>query len=316
MALYVLATPALVLLGTGVAMALPSTPDAMNNSGGARVLRGASTPTPRRPTTTAAPSPASPSPRPSSSSPWPRRCCSAGSCGIVLVLGLAGTLARSRAVPATAGTLPTHTPSSSRLLVGVIVLVAGLTFFPAWRSDPSRRRCHDHASTSPMHGPPRRAGRAVASDAASAAPPGPLERLPGAFRKLDPRHLWRTPVMFVVWLGSVVTTIGAVVRPQRCSSISIAVWLWLTVLFGNLAEAVAEGRGKAQADTLRAARTDTQARRLTADGYRAQIVPSSQLRRGDRVCVSGRRGHPRRRRRRATAWPASTSRRSPASPPR
>ena len=67
--------------------------------------------------------------------------------------------------------------------------------------------------------------------------------------------------MFLVWLGSVLTTIMAVVDPS-VFTILIAVWLWLTVLFGNLAEAVAEGRGKAQADTLRAARTDTVARRL------------------------------------------------------
>ena len=108
--------------------------------------------------------------------------------------------------------------------------------------------------------------------------------LPGAVRKLDPRHLWHTPVMFVVWVGSLVTTISAVVQPSALS-ISVAVWLWLTVLFGNLAESVAEGRGKAQADTLRKARTETQARLLTADGSVA-VVPSSHLMPGDRVLVS------------------------------
>ena len=108
--------------------------------------------------------------------------------------------------------------------------------------------------------------------------------LPGAVRKLDPRHLWHTPVMFVVWVGSVVTTLSAVVQPSALS-ISVTVWLWLTVLFGNLAESVAEGRGKAQADTLRKARTETQARLLTADGSVA-VVPSSHLMPGDRVLVS------------------------------
>jgi K+-transporting ATPase ATPase B chain len=107
--------------------------------------------------------------------------------------------------------------------------------------------------------------------------------LPGAVRKLDPRHLWHTPVMFVVWIGSVVTTVGAVARPSALS-VSVAVWLWLTVLFGNLAESVAEGRGKAQADTLRKARTETQARLLTDDGSVA-VVPSSHLMPGDRVLV-------------------------------
>ncbi len=108
--------------------------------------------------------------------------------------------------------------------------------------------------------------------------------LPGAVRKLDPRHLWHTPVMFVVWVGSVVTTLSAVVQPSALS-ISVTVWLWLTVLFGNLAESVAEGRGKAQADTLRKARTETQARLLAADGSVA-VVPSSHLMPGDRVLVS------------------------------
>ncbi len=108
--------------------------------------------------------------------------------------------------------------------------------------------------------------------------------VPGAFAKLDPRHLWRTPVMFVVWIGSLVCTVGAVAGPTPFT-VAVAIWLWLTVLFGNLAESVAEGRGKAQAATLRAARTDTQARRLADDG-REQLVPSSQLRPGDRVRVS------------------------------
>ena len=80
--------------------------------------------------------------------------------------------------------------------------------------------------------------------------------------------------MFVVWIGSVVTTISAVVQPSALS-VAVAVWLWLTVLFGNLAEAVAEGRGKAQADTLRKARTETQARLLTADGSRSRSCPAA-----------------------------------------
>ena len=108
--------------------------------------------------------------------------------------------------------------------------------------------------------------------------------LPGAVRKLDPRHLWHSPVMFVVWVGSAVTTVGAVLQPGPLT-IGVAGWLWLTVLFGNLAESVAEGRGKAQADTLRRARTDTQARLLTDDG-RIAVIPSSHLMPGDLVVVS------------------------------
>ncbi|HET9650197.1 MAG TPA: potassium-transporting ATPase subunit KdpB [Microlunatus sp.] len=106
--------------------------------------------------------------------------------------------------------------------------------------------------------------------------------IPGALGKLDPRHLWRAPVMFIVWICSLVTTVAAVVQPDPFT-IGVAAWLWLTVLFGNLAESVAEGRGKAQAATLRAARTDTRARRLV-DGVE-HAVPSSQLRPGDRVRV-------------------------------
>ena len=108
-------------------------------------------------------------------------------------------------------------------------------------------------------------------------------QLPDAVRKLDPRHLWRSPVMFLVLLGSVVTTLAAVADPS-VFTVSIAAWLWLTVLFGNLAEAVAEGRGKAQAASLRAARTDTVARRVTDDGE--VQVPATHLRVGDHVVVS------------------------------
>ena len=110
------------------------------------------------------------------------------------------------------------------------------------------------------------------------------QQLPSALLKLDPRHLWRSPVMFVVWIGSVVTTLSAVADPS-VFSVSLAVWLWLTVVFGNLAEAVAEGRGKAQADSLRAARTDVTARRIGPDGEET-VVAGTELVVGDRVRVS------------------------------
>ncbi|SEB94752.1 K+-transporting ATPase ATPase B chain [Nocardioides exalbidus] len=108
-------------------------------------------------------------------------------------------------------------------------------------------------------------------------------QLPQAVRKLDPRHMWRSPVMFLVLLGSVVTTVAAVGDPS-IFTVSIAAWLWLTVLFGNLAEAVAEGRGKAQAASLRATRTDTVARRLADDGTETEVA-ATQLRVGDHVVV-------------------------------
>jgi potassium-transporting ATPase ATP-binding subunit len=114
---------------------------------------------------------------------------------------------------------------------------------------------------------------------------------PDALRKLDPRTLWRNPVMFIVEIGAVWATVLTVLGPSVFGWL-IVVWLWLTVLFANLAEAVAEGRGKAQAETLRRARTDTVARRLT--GWRPGTDPSTadvepvgapQLRQGDLVVV-------------------------------
>ncbi len=84
---------------------------------------------------------------------------------------------------------------------------------------------------------------------------------PDALRKLDPRTLWRNPVMFIVEIGAAWSTVLAIIDPTWFAWL-IVIWLWLTVLFANLAEAVAEGRGKAQAETLRKAKTQTMARRL------------------------------------------------------
>lgn len=107
--------------------------------------------------------------------------------------------------------------------------------------------------------------------------------LPGALRKLDPRALLATPVMLVVEIGAVLTTVLAALDPSVLGW-SVTVWLWLTVLFGNLAESVAEGRGKAQAASLRALQTETTARRRTAGGH-LEEVPSTSLRVGDLVVV-------------------------------
>ena len=108
----------------------------------------------------------------------------------------------------------------------------------------------------------------------------------GAFRKLDPRVQVRNPVMFVVLIGTVVTLVESVAHPSVFSW-SVTAWLALTVLFANFAEAVAEGRGKAQADTLRRMRSDTEARRLRPDGTQER-VPAATLARGDVVvCEAG-----------------------------
>ncbi|RMB58812.1 potassium-transporting ATPase subunit KdpB [Tessaracoccus antarcticus] len=118
--------------------------------------------------------------------------------------------------------------------------------------------------------PPSRSSRGAFS------PSSLLEALPGAFRKLDPRLMWRNPVMFIVEVGAALTTLLAIVEPfvggpgtsggtaiPGSFTWGIAIWLWLTVVFANMAESVAEGRGKAQADSLRKTRTSTIARRVT-----------------------------------------------------
>ncbi|MDF3289669.1 potassium-transporting ATPase subunit KdpB [Streptomyces silvisoli] len=113
---------------------------------------------------------------------------------------------------------------------------------------------------------------------------------PGALRKLDPRVMVRNPVMFVVEVGAVLTTLSAIKDPGVFAWV-ITVWLWLTVVFANLSEAVAEGRGKAQAETLRKTKTDTMARRLPADwrpgatDLTEEEVPATALRLGDHVVV-------------------------------
>jgi K+-transporting ATPase ATPase B chain len=115
------------------------------------------------------------------------------------------------------------------------------------------------------------------------APAQLVAALPEALRKLDPRAQLRNPVMFVVWVGSVLTTVLTFVEPS-VFAVLIAVWLWLTVVFANLAEAVAEGRGRAQAESLRRTKTESVARRLTSTGTEERVA-GTDLRIGDRVVV-------------------------------
>src|ERR1700733_3607794 len=110
-----------------------------------------------------------------------------------------------------------------------------------------------------------------------------------SFTKLNPRTMVKNPVMFVVEVGAVLTTIELVVDTLRHAGqfsfgLQITLWLWFTVLFANFAEAMAEGRGKAQADTLRKARTLTEAHLLRPNGS-IDVIPSSKLRTGDVVVV-------------------------------
>ncbi|MEW9519727.1 potassium-transporting ATPase subunit KdpB [Streptomyces tubercidicus] len=116
-----------------------------------------------------------------------------------------------------------------------------------------------------------------------------LTSFPDAVRKLDPRAMFHNPVMFVVEVGAVLTTLSAIKTPSVFAWV-ITAWLWLTSVFANLAEAVAEGRGKAQAETLRRTKTATMARRLAgwqpgATGVAEEEVPGVDLRLGDHVVV-------------------------------
>src|SRR5216117_590665 len=113
-----------------------------------------------------------------------------------------------------------------------------------------------------------------------------------SFTKLDPRHQVKNPVMFVVEVGSVLTTLlflQALVGHGEATAgfiLAVSLWLWFTVVFANFAEAMAEGRGKAQADTLRRARTTTMARRMASADRNGQVqeVAAPELK-GDLVLV-------------------------------
>ena len=138
-------------------------------------------------------------------------------------------------------------------------------------------------ATEPPPGGPHRVGGGLLD------PTQLVRSLPDALRKLNPATLWRNPVMFIVEIGSVCTTVLAIVSPSLFAW-AITGWLWLTVLFANLAEAVAEGRGKAQAESLRKAKQDTMARRLTGwqpgSSTAAELaVPATRLTLDDVVVV-------------------------------
>jgi K+-transporting ATPase ATPase B chain len=111
-----------------------------------------------------------------------------------------------------------------------------------------------------------------------------------SFKKLNPVHLLKNPVIFVTEVGALLTTLGLFIKSNNEPAgfvLQIALWLWFTVLFANFAEAMAEGRGKAQADELRKTRACTMANLVRSDGS-IEAVPAAQLRKGDLVVVSAR----------------------------
>ena len=225
-----------------------------------------------------------------------------GRFGIMIpAIALGGVLAAKKVVPAGAGTFRTDNAMFIGLLIGVIIIVGGLTFFPAVSLGPIVEQLSHRPVLSVVSGPIRhlslggllrpspppalpprtRAHTGSQSPAACSTARFWKESIAGAFTKLDPRVQVRNPVMFVVLIGTVITFIESVSHSDVFNW-SITVWLFLTVLFANFAEAMAEGRGKAQASALRKMRSEATARRLRPDGSE-EIVPASALMKGDRV---------------------------------
>ena len=189
---------------------------------------------------------------------------------IVLVLAIAGSLARKQPVPGHGRHLPDRHAALRR---------------PARRRRPDRRRAHllPGARARPDPGAPEPV--TLRNEPRSLLDRAILRRAArDSVLKLDPRRMARNPVMFVVEIGSVLVTGLAVADPSVFAWL-IAAWLWFTVLFANFAEAIAEGRGKAQADELRRTRAETVAHRRVQGGQ-LEDVPGSALRVGDEVVVA------------------------------
>src|SRR5580698_4245234 len=107
-----------------------------------------------------------------------------------------------------------------------------------------------------------------------------------SLKKLNPIHMVKNPVMFVTEVGAALTTVDLFFTKDYHSFVAqIAIWLWFTVIFANFAEAMAEGRGKAQADTLRKSRTKSVGRKVMPDGS-IQTVSAESLRKGDTFIVT------------------------------
>src|SRR5579872_66887 len=128
----------------------------------------------------------------------------------------------------------------------------------------------------------------MAAKAISLFDPAILSRAVGdSLRKLDPRHVVKNPVMFVVEVTSLLTTVLGFIalkegKGEAAWTLHVSAWLWFTVVFANFSEAIAEGRGKAQADSLRKLRRETVARKLLDDGTEVK-VDAARLRKNERV---------------------------------
>ncbi len=250
---------------------------------GRTASRRSSTPSPRRSGTTARPLPASPRARPSTTA------CSGVAMWIgrffmiVPMLAIAGSLAAKKYTPETAGSFPTTGPLWVGLLVGIDPDPRRPHLPAQPRARPHRRSSRDDRRPSLLIGNATMARTATQSlfTAELIAP-----AIGDAFRKLDPRQLIRNPVMFVTASVAALLTVLLVLGHDTLGvgfKGQLVVWLWLTVLFGTFAEALAEGRGKAQAASLRATKADLTAKRV--NGTKLQMISASELRAGDIVLV-------------------------------
>ena len=182
---------------------------------------------------------------------------------IIPAMAIAGSLAAKKSVPPSAGTFPTTGGLFIGLVVGVILIIGGLTFFPALALGPivehlAMTRRHAvliELIRSHLHGNLQTPQAACRSRPCS-IPRSCVPAIGSAFVKLDPRTLIKNPVMFVLEVVTALTTVifvrDLVTGGENLGfEFQIVLWLWFTVLFANFAEAIAEGRGKAQADALR-----------------------------------------------------------------
>ena len=218
---------------------------------------------------------------------------------IIPVMAIAGSLVMKKTVPPSSGTFPTHGGLFVGLLVGVILITGGLIYFPAFSLGPivehlAMQRQHpvliQLCSELPRW--KRQHLRKRMPVSALFDPKIVVPAIGSAFVKLNPRTLMKNPVMFVLEIVTALTTVilirDLVTGGEHIGfEFQIILWLWFTVLFANFAEAIAEGRGKAQADTLRRQRTETKAKLITGSGDQQnyRLVPSTSLKVGDVVLV-------------------------------
>jgi cation transport ATPase len=215
---------------------------------------------------------------------------------IVPAMAIAGALAAKKSVPPSAGTFPTTGGLFVGLVVGVILIIGGLTFFPALAL--GRSSSTSLATPTPcsdrflfgvyVHGNHETAEKVTASTMLD--PKILVPAIKSAFVKLDPRLMMKNPVMFVVEVVAALTTViflrDLVTSGENVGfTFQIILWLWFTVLFANFAEAVAEGRGKAQAESLKKTWTESQAKLLTGSDKTYRLVSGTALKVGDIVLV-------------------------------